>query len=152
MIPRRTLRAGMLAAPLRFGMIDFKAFGSFVGHTDRVHREVAPDPHYYLLTLGVAAGAHGSGSGGRLVRAMLERADAEKARLSGNLAAGECPDLRALRFQGRQRDRDSQHRPSQLGHAARARRMMRALGARGCRVGDAMSVAPLGLLAKSRAP
>jgi hypothetical protein len=49
----------MLAAPLRFGMIDFKAFGSFVGHTDRVHREVAPDPHYYLLTLGVAAGAHG---------------------------------------------------------------------------------------------
>jgi len=77
MIPPRMLRAGMFAAPFRFGLSDFKSFGAFVGHTDKVHREVAPDPHYYLLTLGVAPQAQGNGSGGRLVRTMVERADAE---------------------------------------------------------------------------
>jgi len=77
MIPPRMLRAGMFAAPLRFGLSDFKAFGAFVGHTDKVHREVAPDPHYYLLTLGVAPEAQGRGAGGRLVRTMIERAKAE---------------------------------------------------------------------------
>ena len=60
MTPARTFRAGMFAAPFRFGMRDFKAFGAFVGHTDKAHREVAPDPHYYLLTLGVAPGSQGT--------------------------------------------------------------------------------------------
>jgi ribosomal protein S18 acetylase RimI-like enzyme len=77
MTPGRMFRAGMFAAPLRFGPSDLKAFGSFVKHTDEVHREVAPDPHYYLLTLGVAPKAQGNGAGGRLLRSMLERCDAE---------------------------------------------------------------------------
>lgn len=78
MTPLRMLRAGMFAAPFRFGRSDFKAFGAFVGHTDRVHREVAPDPHYYLLTLGVDPEAQGNGSGGHLIRTMVERSDSEK--------------------------------------------------------------------------
>lgn len=77
MTPLRMLRAGMFAAPIRFGMSDFKAFGAFVDHTDKIHREATPEPHYYLLTLGAAPGSQGKGSGGSLVRAMLDRADAE---------------------------------------------------------------------------
>lgn len=77
MTPGRMFRAGMFAAPFRFGLRDFKAFGAFVNHTDKVHRQAAPEPHYYLLTLGVAANSQGQGTGGRLVRHMLERADRE---------------------------------------------------------------------------
>ena len=78
MTPLRMLRAGMFAAPLRFGMRDFKAFKTFVEHTDEVHRKVAPEPHYYLLTLGTSPRSQGKGSGGRLLRTMLGRADAQR--------------------------------------------------------------------------
>jgi len=78
MTPRRMFRAGMFAAPFRFGLRDFKAFGAFVGHTDKVHREAVPEPHYYLLTLGVAPFAQGTGAGGRLLRDMLGRADRDR--------------------------------------------------------------------------
>ena len=77
MTPLRMFRAGMFAAPLRFGKSDFKTFGAFVDHADKTHREVVPEPHYYLLTLGTARQSQGQGSGGRLLRTMLERADAE---------------------------------------------------------------------------
>lgn len=79
MTPGRMFRAGMFAAPFRFGLRDFKAFGAFVEHTDAVHRRVLPEPHYYLLTLGVAPPAQGKGAGGRLLRHMLRRADREAA-------------------------------------------------------------------------
>ena len=77
MTPSRMFKAGMFAAPLHFGLNDFKAFGSFVKHTDEVHRKVISDPHYYLLALGVAPSSQGQGAAGRLLRTMLDRADAE---------------------------------------------------------------------------
>ena len=78
MTPGRMFRAGMFAAPARFGFRDFKAFGAFVGHTDKVHRQALPRPHYYLLTLGVAPSSQGTGAGGRLLRSMIERARREQ--------------------------------------------------------------------------
>ncbi len=75
MTPGRMFRAGMFVAPLRFGFRDFRAFGEFVGHTDKVHRDALPERHYYLLTLGTAPGSQRAGAGGRLMRDMLERAD-----------------------------------------------------------------------------
>ena len=77
MTAARMFRAGMFAAPLRFGPGDLKTFAAFVKHTDEIHREVAPGPHYYLLTLGVTPQAQRSGAGGRLLRTMLERSDVE---------------------------------------------------------------------------
>ncbi len=77
MTPGRMFRAGMFAAPYRFGLRDFKAFGAFVGHTDKVHRQILPEAHYYLLTLGVAPPSQGTGAGGNLLRDMLKRADKE---------------------------------------------------------------------------
>jgi ribosomal protein S18 acetylase RimI-like enzyme len=77
MTPGKMFRAGMFAAPFRFGLRDFKAFSSFVAHTDKVHREAVPEPHYYLLTLGVSPPAQGKGTGGRLLRDLLGRAERE---------------------------------------------------------------------------
>lgn len=78
MTPWRMFRAGMFAAPFRFGLRDFKTFEAFVGHTDKVHRQSLPEAHYYLLTLGVAPPSQGTGAGGSLLREMLERADKER--------------------------------------------------------------------------
>lgn len=39
MTPSRMFKAGMFAAPMHFGLHDFKAFGSFVKHTDDVQSE-----------------------------------------------------------------------------------------------------------------
>lgn len=78
MTPGRMIRAGMFAAPFRFGLRDFKSFGAFVGQTDKVHRTTLSAPHYYLLTLGVSPLSQGRGAGGRLLRHMLERADQEQ--------------------------------------------------------------------------
>ncbi|MXO75394.1 GNAT family N-acetyltransferase [Altererythrobacter aerius] len=78
MTPVRMLHAGMFAAPMRFGLRDFRAFAAFAGHTDKVHRQAVPGPHYYLLTLGVAPESRGKGAGGRLLRQMLRRADDDR--------------------------------------------------------------------------
>jgi ribosomal protein S18 acetylase RimI-like enzyme len=74
-------RAGMFAAPFRFGLRDMKAFAAFVEHTDKVHRSSVPEPHHYLLTLGVMPQAQGRGAGSRLLRGMLERAEQERKRV-----------------------------------------------------------------------
>lgn len=73
----RMHKAGMLAAPLRMGLGAFSRFIGFAAHTDKLHRAAAAMPHYYLFALGVAPSAQGKGTGARLVREMLERADRE---------------------------------------------------------------------------
>lgn len=78
MTPGRMYRAGMLSAPLRLGVGAFGRFMSFAGYTDKLHKEVAPMPHYYLFALGVSPSAQGRGVGGRLLKPMLERIDEEK--------------------------------------------------------------------------
>jgi ribosomal protein S18 acetylase RimI-like enzyme len=78
MTPGRMYRAGMFAAPLRLGLRDLRAFGAFATHTDRVHRQAVPGPHYYLLALGVHPEAQGKGVGPRLIAGMLERAERER--------------------------------------------------------------------------
>jgi ribosomal protein S18 acetylase RimI-like enzyme len=79
MTPLRMFRARMFAAPLRLGLRDFRAFGAFAAHTDKVHRAAVPEPHYYLLALGVRPDRQGKGVGGQLLRGMLARADREGA-------------------------------------------------------------------------
>lgn len=77
MTPGRMFRAGMLSAPFYLGLRDFKAFGAFAKHTDKIHREALPEPHYYLFALGVKPEAQGRGVGTRLITEMLERASRE---------------------------------------------------------------------------
>lgn len=75
----RMYRAGMLSAPLRLGPAALGRFMAFASHTDKMHKRAAPAPHYYLFALGVGPGAQGRGVGGRLLRGMLGRVDAERA-------------------------------------------------------------------------
>jgi ribosomal protein S18 acetylase RimI-like enzyme len=77
MTPWRMFKAGMFAAPVRLGLRDFRAFGAFAKHTDRVHREAVQEPHYYLFALGVRADHQGRGLGSSLVTGMLERSSRE---------------------------------------------------------------------------
>jgi ribosomal protein S18 acetylase RimI-like enzyme len=77
MTPWRMFRAGMFAAPFHLGLRDFKAFGAFAKHTDKVHREAVPEPHYYLFALGVRADVQGQGVGTGLIAGMLERSSRE---------------------------------------------------------------------------
>jgi GNAT superfamily N-acetyltransferase len=50
-----------------------------VEKTEAIHRQYADQPHYYLENLGVAASARGQGVSSRLIRPILEQADAQKA-------------------------------------------------------------------------
>lgn len=73
----RMFRAGMLSAPFRLG---FAAFGRFMGFTqltDKLHKNSAPMPHYYLFMLGVCPASQGKGIGGLLLADMLRRVDHE---------------------------------------------------------------------------
>ena len=78
MTPGRMYQAGMLSAPFKLGFSAFSRFMGFVSHTDKLHKEAAPMPHYYLFTLGVKPSAQGKGIGGILLESMLERIDGEK--------------------------------------------------------------------------
>jgi ribosomal protein S18 acetylase RimI-like enzyme len=46
-------------------------------HVDHLHRQLMPDPHWYLWALGVAPDRQGRGIGGALLSPLLARADAE---------------------------------------------------------------------------
>ena len=46
------------------------------GRFDQIHREIAPGPHWYLMTLAVEPARQGQGIGSRLIAPMLERARA----------------------------------------------------------------------------
>ncbi len=72
----RMLTTGLLMAPLHFGM---GALGRFLGATgfyEKLHKQYAPEPHWYLMVLGVDPPRQGQGVGGALIAPMLERADA----------------------------------------------------------------------------
>lgn len=68
-------RAGILGVPFRVG---FRAFARFMGALDtmgRLHKQYVPEPHWYLLVLGVDPQLQGRGLGSALVREGLARAD-----------------------------------------------------------------------------
>lgn len=69
------LRSGMLNVPFRVGL---RPFARFMGANDimgRIHRKHVPEPHWYLLVVGVDPELQGGGLGSALVREGLSRAD-----------------------------------------------------------------------------
>jgi ribosomal protein S18 acetylase RimI-like enzyme len=66
----------LFAAPLSSTLATFSFFGTLTRRR-KVH---APEPHWYLATLGVDPARQGEGLGHRLVREGLDRADADRAR------------------------------------------------------------------------
>ncbi len=69
------LRCGMLAVPFGIG---FRAFAKFMDANDimgKFHKKYVPEPHWYLLIVGVDPDLQGRGLGSTLVREGLARAD-----------------------------------------------------------------------------
>lgn len=77
MNPIRMVRCGMLLAPLKFGTGAFGRFMSLVNHMEHLHERDMPEPHWYLMVLGVDPPRQGQGVGSALIQPMLDRADAE---------------------------------------------------------------------------
>ena len=74
----RMARNGLLLAPFRFGMGPFARFLTATNELERIHTGKAPEPHWYLMILGVDPPRQGQGIGGALIQPILARADAER--------------------------------------------------------------------------
>jgi len=69
------IRCGVLAVPFRIGL---PAFGKFLGANavmGKLHKKYVPEPHWYLLIVGVDPDLQGRGLGTALVKEGLTRAD-----------------------------------------------------------------------------
>lgn len=66
--------------PLLFTLYPIGLFRArpILRQTDALHQQYAPEPHYYLDNLAVLAAERGKGFSSRLIRPILEKADAEK--------------------------------------------------------------------------
>jgi ribosomal protein S18 acetylase RimI-like enzyme len=69
------IRSGMLNVPFRVGL---RPFGQFMGANEvmsKIHKQHVPEPHWYLLIVGVDPVLQGHGLGSALVKEGLARAD-----------------------------------------------------------------------------
>ena len=78
MTPIRMLRAGMIFAPLKFGLAAFGRFMSAMNYLEELHKRDVPPRHWYLMILGVDPPRQGHGVGSTLIQPVLAHADAER--------------------------------------------------------------------------
>ena len=71
-------RAGMLWAPLKYGLIGTAKVIGFAHHIDVMHKRCAPMAHYYLFLTGVDPKQQRQGVSTALLGDMLSRIDAER--------------------------------------------------------------------------
>ena len=69
------VRSGILTVPFRVGFRPFAKFMSANDTMERIHKKYVPEPHWYLMVIGVDAEPQGRGRGTALVREGLARAD-----------------------------------------------------------------------------
>jgi ribosomal protein S18 acetylase RimI-like enzyme len=72
----RILRSGLIGLPLRMGLATYVRFHAYMECSSELRRRNAPDTYWYLWVLGVDPSFQGQGVGGRLIRPVLEQADA----------------------------------------------------------------------------
>jgi ribosomal protein S18 acetylase RimI-like enzyme len=72
------LRSGLYALPLRLGLGTYRRLNDFLAYTEAMRARRVPEPHWYLLLLGVDDGCRGQGLGGRLLQPVLDRANREE--------------------------------------------------------------------------
>jgi ribosomal protein S18 acetylase RimI-like enzyme len=72
----RMMMAGMWMAPLKLGMGPLTRFLKLMDITEKLHHEAVPEPHHYLMVLGVDPPRQGQGVGSALMQPVLQRADA----------------------------------------------------------------------------
>jgi ribosomal protein S18 acetylase RimI-like enzyme len=76
--PERDHQAGIDQIPAIFGAEAFRRMMHIAKISERFHLQTAPGKHLYLQFLGVEPARQGQGLGSALIRAMLQRADAER--------------------------------------------------------------------------
>lgn len=72
--PRVAIRSGMLAMPLRFGLMGMRRSQQLAQSVEGARTELMPRPHWYLMALGVDPNEQGKGLGRALLEAGLARA------------------------------------------------------------------------------
>jgi ribosomal protein S18 acetylase RimI-like enzyme len=71
----RMIRSGLLGVPFRTGFGPFGTFMTANEIMDKIHKARAPEPHWYLMVVGVEPELHNRGVGSALVREGLALAD-----------------------------------------------------------------------------
>jgi ribosomal protein S18 acetylase RimI-like enzyme len=78
--PEKLAEVGFVEPELRLGNEGLSRFGAFMTQIEAAHERLVPEPHWYLMILGVDPPHQGRGVGGTLIRPILARADAEGVR------------------------------------------------------------------------
>lgn len=71
---------GFADAPAQMGEQALARFGAFMAVASASHERLVPEPHWFLMILGVDPPLQGQGIGSALIQPMLTRADAESLR------------------------------------------------------------------------
>jgi ribosomal protein S18 acetylase RimI-like enzyme len=71
------IRSGMLGVPFRAGFGPFVKFMTANETMDKIHKARVPEPHWYLMIVGVDPELQGQGVGSAIVREGLAIADRE---------------------------------------------------------------------------
>jgi ribosomal protein S18 acetylase RimI-like enzyme len=74
----RLAEAGFVEPEQRMGEVSLARFGAFMEQAGATHERLMPEPHWYLLILGVDPPYQGRGVGGSLIQPTLMRADMER--------------------------------------------------------------------------
>jgi GNAT superfamily N-acetyltransferase len=69
------IAAGVLAAPMRWGVGPFMKFMNTMTRMEHLHKQAMPGEHWYLMIIGVDPPRQGQGVGGALMAPMLRKAD-----------------------------------------------------------------------------
>lgn len=75
--PDRLDEVGFAASPARLGSEAFARFDRLIDDLGKRRAELMPEPHWYLMMVGVEAAVRGHGIGSRLLQAVLDRADSQ---------------------------------------------------------------------------
>jgi ribosomal protein S18 acetylase RimI-like enzyme len=71
------VRTGLLLLPFKVGWSGFWRMMNLNSRLDKVREQQVPEPHWYLMALGVAPSRQGQGIGSDLLQPILTHADAE---------------------------------------------------------------------------
>ena len=74
--PLQMMRVGLYAAPFKLGLGNFMRFMKSLDFIEKIHKEQAPEDHWYLMILGVDPPRQGQGIGSAIMQPALAKADA----------------------------------------------------------------------------
>jgi ribosomal protein S18 acetylase RimI-like enzyme len=76
--PLEAARCGFYSYPFKLGFKAFLRFGRYMEASEKKHNMYMPEPHWYLLMIGVHPDHQGQGLGSVLIRHALATADRDR--------------------------------------------------------------------------